>query len=245
MEFSFGSGVLWASRSDIANATPVRFGALQDVTVDFDGEMKELFGQYKYPIDVAAGKAKITCKAKAARISTVQFNSIFFGATVTAGQRLVSYDEMGTVAAGGTYAVANTGTNFFADLGARNGTSGEPLVLTTGSVVAAGSYTVSNVGVYNFGTGAVGNPMLLDYIYNSGTVGNTVLMPNQPMGYAPRFGCTLTNQYEGSTMTLRLFACICYKLNFAGKIDDYIIPEFDFAAYANAANQVFEFSSTT
>jgi hypothetical protein len=245
MEFAFGSGVLWASRSDIANATPVRFGALQDVTIDFDGEMKELFGQYKYPIDVAAGKAKITGKAKAARISTVQFNSIFFGQTTTAGQKLVSYDETGTVASGGTIAVANAGTNFFADLGARNGLTGEPLVLSGGTVGTTGTYVVNNTGTYNFGTGAAGNTMILDYIYSTVATGTTMLMTNQPMGYAPRFGCTFTNQYEGNTVTLRLFACLCSKLNMAGKIDDYIIPEFDFSAYANAANQVFEFSSTT
>jgi len=30
-QYSFGSGVLFGTRTDIANATPIRLGALQDV----------------------------------------------------------------------------------------------------------------------------------------------------------------------------------------------------------------------
>jgi hypothetical protein len=32
--YSFGSGVLIGTRSDIANATPLNFGLVQEVTID-------------------------------------------------------------------------------------------------------------------------------------------------------------------------------------------------------------------
>jgi hypothetical protein len=244
MEFAFGSGFLWASRNDIANGTPVRFGGLQDVTIDFDGEVKELYGQYKYPIDVAAGKAKITGKAKSARISAVQFNSIYFGESTSTGQKLVAEDEAGTVPSMSTYTVtvANA-ANFVADLGVRYASTGEPLALVA-SGPTTGQYSVSGSGVYTFAAAQAGIAMLFDYIYST-TGGFTVAGTNQAMGYAPRFGATFTDTYEGSTVTLRLYSCICNKLSFAGKIDDYMIPEFDFSAYANSSNQVYEFSAAT
>ena len=41
---SFGSGKLFGCRTDVANATPVQFGVLQDVSVEFSATLKELYG---------------------------------------------------------------------------------------------------------------------------------------------------------------------------------------------------------
>ena len=40
--YSFGSGVLLGTRTDIANATPVNFGLVQEVTIDETATIKEL-----------------------------------------------------------------------------------------------------------------------------------------------------------------------------------------------------------
>ncbi len=64
---AFGSGVLIATPSG-ANATPVQFGALQDVSLDFSFASKQLFGQYQFPIAFARGEGKISGKAKFANI---------------------------------------------------------------------------------------------------------------------------------------------------------------------------------
>src|SRR6266446_8279019 len=97
MQFGFGTGVMFAVRNDIANQTPVRFGAMQEVTVDFAGDTKMLYSQSQYPIDVARGKVKIDCKAKVAQISAALFNTIFWGGTIAAGQTLIAYAESHTV----------------------------------------------------------------------------------------------------------------------------------------------------
>ena len=45
MQFGFGSGVMFAVRQDVANSTPVRFGAMQEVNIDFSGDTKMLYSQ--------------------------------------------------------------------------------------------------------------------------------------------------------------------------------------------------------
>jgi hypothetical protein len=241
MQFAFGSGLLWGIRNDVANSTPVRFGALQDVTIDFDGEQKELFSQYTFPIDTARGKTKIVGKAKLAQISAVQFSNLFFGTAPTAGQTLVAHDEIGTPTT--TYTVAN-GTTFALDLGVRYQASGLPLNLVAAAPTVAGTYQVASGGVYTFFSSDSGKPMLFDYTYTSASAGQTILVQNQLMGFSPRFSAIFTENYENNTMTLQLFSCASTKLGFASKIDDYMIPELDFTAYANPGGQVYTFSTT-
>lgn len=243
MQYNFGSGILWGTRNDIANGTPVRFGALQDVSIDFDGETKELYSQYQFPIDTARGKMKITGKAKLARMSTVQYNALFFGQSQTTGQKLTSYDEAATVPGTPYQVTVAQGATFIADLGVRLASTGEPLTLVA-SGPTTGQYTVATGGVYTFAAADTTKAMLFDYVYSAVT-GFTVAGANLLMGSSPRWGATFTSNYEGDTTTLRLYSCITNKMGLATKIDDYTIPELDFSAFANAAGQVFEFSTTT
>ena len=47
--YSFGSGVLIGTRTDVANATPVNFGLVQEVTIEEAATVKELYGQFPAP----------------------------------------------------------------------------------------------------------------------------------------------------------------------------------------------------
>ena len=83
--FAFGSGVLLGTRTDVANATPVNFGLVQEVQLDLQFTAKELYGQYQFPVAIARGQGKATGKAKMAQISGLAFNNLFFGGD--AGER--------------------------------------------------------------------------------------------------------------------------------------------------------------
>ena len=54
----FGVGFLFATPAG-ANATPMRFGALQDVSVDFSFDTKALYGSSQFALEQARGKGKI------------------------------------------------------------------------------------------------------------------------------------------------------------------------------------------
>src|ERR1700674_2634501 len=98
---AFGPGILIATRTDIANATPINVGFVQDFTIDLTGETKELYGQSQFPLVVARGTIKATGKWKNAEISAYAWNSLFFGMpTINTGGFAWNVGEQHTVAAG-------------------------------------------------------------------------------------------------------------------------------------------------
>ena len=239
VQYGFGSGILYGIRSDVTNATPVRFGVLQDVSIEFDAEIKELYGQLQYPVDAARGKAKITGKAKFGMLSPLLFNNLFFGQTDVTGQKLFAYNESHPYASTIT---ATNGATFDTDLGVIYANTGVPLTLVT-SLTAAGQYTVNtSTGVYGFYSGdSTNGPFLLNYTYTA-TSGSTLSNSNLLMGTTPKFQAVFNQIYSGQSTTLKLFSCVSTKLSMPTKIDDYTIPEIDFSAFANSAGSVFELS---
>ena len=77
----FGPGIIIVTRTDIANQTPVNIGYSQELSLDFTGETKPLFGQDQFPLVQARGTIKASGKIKAAMVSGLAWNSIFFGMT--------------------------------------------------------------------------------------------------------------------------------------------------------------------
>ena len=66
------------------------------------------------------------------------------------------------------------------------------------------------------------------------------------MGVAPNFQIDFyqTNpSIAGAQWSLRLYNCVSTKLTIASKIQDFSIPELDFEAYANAANNIGEINT--
>ncbi len=103
--YSFGSGVLIGTRTDVANATPVNFGLVQEVTIEEAATVKELYGQFQHPIAIARGTVKTTGKAKVARISGLAFASLFYGAQPQAGQLATAFAEVAAVPAAAPFTV--------------------------------------------------------------------------------------------------------------------------------------------
>lgn len=241
---AFGSGVLIATPSG-ANATPVQFGALQDVTLDISFSSKQLFGQYQFPIAFARGEGKITGKAKFANIDGPLFNSCFFGQTLSTGQKLWAYNEAGAVPSSSpyTYAAGNA-ANFDADLGMVYASSG--LALTrVASAPSVGQYSVA-AGVYTFNSGDAGKALLVSYSYLQTSGGSRAVIANKLMGTAPTFQIDFyqTNpNVAGAQWSLRLYNCVSTKLSVASKTQDFMIPELDFEAFANAANSIGEINT--
>ena len=110
MQFGFGAGLMYGIRTDLAGQTPIRFGAMQDISIEFNGELKELYAQSQFAIDAARGKVKIMGKAKMAQISAVAFNTIFFGGTLNDGQTLSAYNEPATTPAAYTTVATSAGS---------------------------------------------------------------------------------------------------------------------------------------
>src|SRR5215469_10384278 len=147
--FSFGSGVLLGQRTDIANATPINFGLVQEVQLDLQFTAKELYGQFQFPLAIARGQGKASGKAKMAQVSGLAFNNLFFGTTISAGQLTTSFGEAQSVPASSpfTVTVANAST-WQDDYGVVYAATGLPLAKVA-SGPTAGQYSVA-AGVYSF-----------------------------------------------------------------------------------------------
>jgi hypothetical protein len=240
MQLIFGIGALWGTRSDVTGVGPDQFAILQDNSIDFQFEVKELYSQLGYPVDIARGKGKITGKAKMARVFAALYADLFFGASVVTGEDNVSENEGYTLAAT-TLAVAHAST-FVADLGVYYNSGAQlRFTYTTAAPSAAGQYTTGTNGSYTFYSGDIGAQIAVSYVYTD-TNGKTITITNAYMGFTPTFMGTFYQQRatQGSSgqLTLRLNECVSSHLTIPSRIDDYAMQDFDFQAFSGANNQI-------
>lgn len=239
--YSFGSGVLLGTRTDIPGATPVNFGLVQEVTIEETATIKELTGQFQRPVAIARGTIKTHGKAKVARISGMAFANLFYGVTPSIGQLATSLAEAGAVPAATpfTVSVANAAT-FADDEGVVYATTGLPLTKVS-SAPAAGQYSVSS-GIYSFNSADAGKPILASYTYTVNGTGQKFTVANQLLGTTPTFQAVFFTTFQGQPISLKLNNCTSSKLSFHTKLEDFVLPEFDFACFADAAGNVMTWS---
>lgn len=235
--FNFGSGTLWGIPSG-ATPTPLKFGTLQEASVDISASNKELFGSNQFPVAVGRGTAKITGKAKFAQISGLVMSQIFFGLTPTSGQTTTANAEAGTIPAT-PYAitVANSAT-WVSDLGVAFAATGVPLTrVASGGTPTTGQYKVT-AGVYTFAAADTTLGVNISYKYTVSSTGQLLTISNPLIGTSPQFSLVLEQQYGTSKSVLTLNACMANKLAIQSKLEDFTIPELDFSAFADASNTV-------
>ena len=161
-QYAFGSGNMYATPlqdawgNAIANPTPVPLMVLQEGSVDFSGDIKELYGQNQFAVAVGRGKVKIGVKVKPARIFAAAWNALFFGQTLVPGVFANYTDASGDVippaAAGGV-----TGMTIVA--GGTSYVTGDIITVSTGTstvkaqaVVTAAAGVVTGLQVINSGS---------------------------------------------------------------------------------------------
>lgn len=244
-QYVFGTGQLYSVPQGGGN--PLRIGALQDVSVEFSGDVKMLYGQYQFPLDVARGKTKIEGKIGSGNIDVAAFNTIFFGQTVTGNsEKKQAINEAGSVPASSTYTitVANAAT-FSLDLGVTLVTTGQPLTQVASSP-SAGQYSVSSGGVYTFNVAQASAAVLINYLYTATTANSgTLNINNQLMGTTPKFQLVASQTYNNKVFTMLLYAITTEKLSLPLKQDDHLISEISFSAFADDLNRIGYMSTTS
>jgi hypothetical protein len=244
-QFLFGSGILWgtpltnASGATMTTPSPVQFGVLQDVSVDISFDTKMLYGQSQFAVAAGRGKGHIAGKAKFAQLNGAILNGLFFGQTVTAGLLSDVYDTSGTAIPTTPFqitpTVPNSGT-WTQDLGVRDANN---LPLTrVASAPATGQYSVA-AGVYTFASADSGSVVFINFQYTaSSSVARKSSVSNLAMGPAPTFRCDLFAPYGSKQLVLTISQCVCTKLMLATKMEDFVVPEFDFQGFSDGSNNV-------
>lgn len=239
--FVFGSGVLIGTPS--SGGTPINFGLVQEVSLDIQATVKELYGQYNFPVAIGSGTKKITGKAKLARISGLALGQLFFGATPAAGTVTTQFGESGGATTPTSYTTTNAAT-FVEDQGVIYAATGLPLTKVA-SGPTAGQYSVNtSTGIYTFAAADSANQVLVSYRYTSASTGSSFTVSSSLIGPSTTFSANLfaSDPQTSSQFSVKLYSCVADKLSFGTKIEDFVIPEFDFKCLANAANKVMDFN---
>ena len=244
-QYGFGAGSLIgtaqtdANGTAIATPTPIQFGILQEASVDMSFDIKELFGQYQFPVAIGRGKGKITGKSKFAQLNGLTINSLFFGQTLTSGELGEVIDTTGTAIPTTPFTITptvpNSGT-WTVDLGVLD-PNGVPMTRVV-SGPTTGQYSFA-AGVYTFAAADVAKVVRISFQYTAtSTTKKKMTISNVLMGYAPTFRADLMIPYQGKQFVLSLPSCIGSKLSFATKLDDFMVPEFDWSSFADSAGNV-------
>lgn len=219
-----------------ANPTPLQLPIMQDMSIDFSGDIAELYGQGQYSYAIARTKMKIECKAKFGAMYYHLLNDLFFAGTLQSGQIMSVLREANTVTSH-TCTVANA-AHFLTDSGVLNQATGQPYILVA-SAPAVGQYTVTSGGVYAFNASDTIATALISYTWTN-TTGNSFLVTNQDMGAMPTFLVEYTNQQFGNNVYFKFFKGVAKKLSIPGKNTDFDMVEFDFSCFSSITGSVFE-----
>ena len=243
MNFQGGSGVLIGTPNVgllATNPQPTAFPVLQDVSVEFKGDLKGLYGQYQYSLDTLRGKVKVTGKGKMIVPTPDVLSQIFFGLDTTAGVSRPVFNESHTPAA----SVSTTQITASVNLGVIDGDTGEEMeLITTSGSPAVGQYKFVPYNAtgpvdasYTFNAAETAETVLLSYSWTDSTHGVTLEMTNQLIGDSPQMSLALFNTYKSKLYSLTLNAVMLGSFSIPTKQEDHWISDFDFEASADLAN---------
>jgi hypothetical protein len=245
----FGPGVLIATRTDITPGAPINVGYVQEFSIEVAGTTKQLFGQNQFPLVAARATIKATGKFKAATVSSYAMNSLFYAQSFTAGGISWVVGSTYTLSTLSTQIQVGSSLSFNADLGVTYAVSGLPLQRVSTGSEALGFYSMGSTtpGLYNFSTAdtytTAGGVALKVTYSQSTTAGQSLIVTNQLIGNSPTLQLdyyTNLNQPTAKPFVVRIYQAITDKHMMQFKLEDFMIPEWDFSLFANSQGQVYD-----
>src|SRR6266699_3431130 len=114
--YNFGIGTIIGRRTDVAYSQPSLFGTIQDISIDIDQTLVELYGQFKLAVDIAPSKMKISGKAKFARLQLNQLNNMLINDPVSSASGFDMASAEAHTSTSTVFTVTH-GSTFVQDLG--------------------------------------------------------------------------------------------------------------------------------
>ena len=238
----FGSGVLYGvpNAGNLAtNPTPLQFGILQEVSIEFKADLKKLYGQYQGTLATARGKLDVSGKGKIASLDPMFYSQLYFGQPTATGVNRPVFNESHTPST----SVTPANITAAADLGVINGSTGLQMTAIQTGTPVEGEYkftpysaTGPTDAAYIFASAETAESVLLSYQWPDSENGVTLEINNQLMGYAPEFKALLYNDFRGSLFAVQLNNCTMGSLSIPTKLEDFWVSDFDFSANADVSN---------
>jgi hypothetical protein len=234
MQVNFGVGNLTIiPPSGAADPTPLVFGVLQDVQLDYSSAKKTLYGQRQFAVAVADAEAKLTGKAKFAQIRGGILAAALVGSTVAAGETTEVTDPSAPIPTTPFQITVVGSATFVEDLGVVNSATNAPFTKVA-SAPAAGQYSVA-AGVYTFASAdnISAISVKISYTKTVPAVGKTISLGNPLMGVSTTYVLDCFNDSPANNSKIygvRLSAVVIPKLSLVFKNTDFTMHDIDFEA---------------
>jgi hypothetical protein len=237
----FGAGDVWLKEATGTNPKTIKAGTLKGASLDMGEETVKMYGNKKYPKDVANGQGTLTGKLSLGEIEPALVKAVLAGSTEATG-----YEEMVTQ----TGAIPATPfqitvTGLKEDYGVRYLDSGLSL-LRVASAPAVGQYSVvEGTGVYTFASAdnVAGKSVEINGVKDVVGSGSTVTYTNQLMGSGSTWKLRLWNTYGTRKIGYYLPAVKIGKGGLNFQSDAHAAPEYDFEAFESSDGTVFKLFS--
>lgn len=236
---TFGAGRFYGV-NNVSNPTPCRAYVPQDMSIDFKQATKELWGEKKFSIAVAAGELSVSGKITMGAANVRMLGDLLFNASNSTGQILDADKEAGTVPGVSTYivTVANSAT-WTTDLGVMKADG--TIMTRVASAPAAGQYSVA-AGVYTFAAADANANVLISYLYTQAGAGEKLSLANSLQGPAGSFTAVMAFLYNTQQDVLTLNNAIATDATIATKQGDFAKPTFGFMASTDTNDNLGTFS---
>lgn len=239
----FGTGLLYGEPTGgnlPVNPTPIRL-LLQEVSIEFKGDLKKLWTQYQMPIATARGKIDVTGKAKIVNYDPDPINQLFWAQNIAVGMVIPVDSEVQILNASSNSFTVTNGATFDTDNGVvyASGTkAGEVLLRITGTP-NAGQYTVNTTtGFYQLNSADNSTTFQVSYTYSNSTRGKTISLTNQTMGYAPTCRMDMWGTFRNKILGIRLNAATLGQWTYPSKLEDFWVSDITFDANTDASNNL-------
>lgn len=214
----FGIGYL-AGIPAGANPTPIQFGLVKDISVDFSANLVKERGQWQHVVAVGRGAVDVTGKCGSVSIFAGSLGQLL-GVTPTTGSVLGVPGEVGTIP-GTPYQITVTNSaNWIRDDGVLDLTTG--LWMTrVASGPTTGQYSVA-AGVYTFAAADTTHKVAIAYGYTAAAAGKTVAVVNTNCTIATGIQMSVYGPVVGGkVLGVRFYSTFFPKLSLALKPEDF------------------------
>jgi hypothetical protein len=233
----FGTGVLYGFPSGgnlPTNPTPIRL-LLQEVSIDFKGDLKKLYTQSQFPLATARGKIDVTGKAKIVDYDPDPINQLFWAQNIATGMTVFVDQELDTIPTASPFTVTVTNAaTFDVDNGVTYTTgtnAGQVLLNVSPAAPATTQYSVNTTtGVYTFAAVDNTRGVAISYTYVNSTRGKTITLTSELMGYAPTCRMDFWNNFRSKMIGIRLNSATLGSWSYPSKLEDFWVSDVAFDA---------------
>jgi hypothetical protein len=221
--------------NNVSNPTPARAYVPQDMSIDFKQSTKELFGEKKFSVAVAAGEQSITGKVTMGAQNARILADLLFNVTGVTGTISQVDKEAGTIPATPFQITVANGATWTTDLGVMDASTGK-VYTRVASGPATGQYSVAAGGVYTFAAADTLLNVLISYLYTIAGSGEKLTLSNQFQGPTGSFTGVMVFPYGTDQDVLTLNNCIPQDHSVATKLGDFAKPTLGFMASTDSAD---------